>query len=204
MALPPSFFSVLAALTFALYTTEAVTTNLEKDELFCIKEVVPSHTRLAFQFNVLDRGTSEIYVELHDQNDTEVKRWDAAPSGDHEVLSSSGVTAVRACFKNRDPHGVHGKVSFHLRFHVDYGNGRGDREMLDPVERLVESASRGMRRVVSRQDDLEALQQSHMSAVYETEKWMFLWIVFQLGSLIVMSVVQLYFLRRFLERKSYV
>lgn len=173
-------------------------------EKLCLWDFVPPHTRATFQFYVVETGGKGIKATLHDQNGTELMQWDRASSGDHEVLAKVGATALHACFDNTGPHEASKRVSFHFRFHVDYNSVSDETKLLDPVERLVLTAAKSMRRMQLKQERLQALQYVHKETVDATEKWMMLWSIFQAISLLFVTIFQLYFLKCFLERKSFV
>ncbi|AAZ13562.1 emp24/gp25L/p24 family/GOLD, putative [Trypanosoma equiperdum] len=199
--LPPLL--VVTALLFAYNTANAVTTAVAPREVFCVREVAPPHTRVTFQFNVMDADGREIRATLHDQNGTELTRWDSASTGNYDVPATVGATVAHACFENTESGGTPKRISFHFRFHVDYQSVAGP-EALDPVESLVESVAKRMRDVEVKQKDLQAIQHTHLEIIGAAEWWLMLWSLFQVASLLLVSVFQLLFLKRFLERKSFV
>ncbi|EAN83466.1 hypothetical protein, conserved, partial [Trypanosoma cruzi] len=145
----------------------------------------------------------DIRASVADQEGHILKEWGETSEGLYEVLAQSGTKAIVACLDNTYAHYTPKLVVFHFRYHVDYTSVAKQSE-LDPVERKVEHISSLMRQVESLQMLLRTQQKEHRATVEESSERLLIWSVFQVLTLVIMSCFQLYFLKRYLERKSFV
>ncbi|KAG8344278.1 putative emp24 gp25L p24 family GOLD [Trypanosoma vivax] len=196
---PLLVFSLLA-LVHGVHATE---TNLVPGEKFCMREIVPEHSRMSFQFFVTGPPDPKIGATVHDQNNKELMKWDSTGRGVYETRAKDGIKVLSVCFENDRSHKQTKRVVFHLRFHVDYDSVTSESQ-LDPLEEYIDNISDRMRDVELLQGDLQRLQREHINVVKKADRWLVLWGIFQAFALILTGLFQLYFLKRFLERKSFV
>ncbi|KAF8294065.1 hypothetical protein TcYC6_0106850 [Trypanosoma cruzi] len=197
------FSTAMLLLMVCLIGVEAATTTVGSGEKLCLREVVPSQSRVTFQFQVVGGGNHDIRASVADQEGHILKEWGETSEGLYEVLAQSGTKAIVACLDNTYAHYTPKLVVFHFRYHVDYTSVAKQSE-LDPVERKVEHISSLMRQVESLQMLLRTQQKEHRATVEESSERLLIWSVFQVLTLVIMSCFQLYFLKRYLERKSFV
>ncbi|ORC84829.1 endosomal P24B protein [Trypanosoma theileri] len=198
-------FFLLFTLFFSLGLVEAVSTRLDAGDSLCLQEPVTPQSTVTFQFQVTNKGKNDngILVVLTDQDGNEIHHWENAMEGIYEVHAQNGIRLLNACLENIHSFYSHTMVDFHFRYHVDYSTVAKVSE-LDPIERSVESIARNMRSVEELQMHLRTQQKEHRNTVEEANERLLLWSVFQVVALVGMSIFQLYFLKRFLERKSFV
>lgn len=197
------FIFLLLSLAFLPPPASAAQTVVESGELLCLREVVPPQSSVAFQFHVVAGGDRAVRVTLEDQDGRSLARWEGETEGVHKVTWREGTRAVTACIDNTHARFATKWVEFYFRHHVDYA-AVARQEKLDPVEHAIGGISDTMGVLEGLQVQLRAQQKEHRATVKESNDRLFMWCVFQLASLLVMSLVQLYFLKRFLQRKSFV
>ncbi|RNF07878.1 endosomal P24B protein [Trypanosoma rangeli] len=189
-------------LTAGFLGADAASTTIGSGEKLCLKEVVPPQSRVTFQFQVISGGNRDIRASVADQDGKFLKEWTETTEGIYEALAQGGTKAIVACLDNTYAHYTPKLVVFHFRYHVDYTSVAKEEE-LDPVEKKVEHISTTMRQAEALQMHLRAQQKEHRTTVEESNQRLLVWSVLQVLALVVMSVFQLYFLKRFLERKSF-
>ncbi|KAH9600897.1 GOLD domain [Trypanosoma melophagium] len=196
---------LILLLLLCLPAVNAVSTALEVGDVFCLQEPVPPQSAITFQFQLRRhfKEGEEIDVLLTDQDGKEIKRWNNAAGGIYDVYAHDGVRLLNACFDNAKGRSSVRFVDFHFRYHVDYSTVAKVTE-LDPIERNVEAIAVEMRSLQELQMQLRTQQKEHRSTVEEANERLLMWSVFQVIALVGMSLFQLYFLKRFLERKSFV
>ncbi|RNF21610.1 endosomal P24B protein [Trypanosoma conorhini] len=192
----------LAAAAASFLGADAASTTVGSGEKLCLQEVVPPQSRVTFQFQVVSGGNRDIRASVADQDGKVLREWAETTEGIYEVLAQGGTKAIVACLDNSYAHYTPKLVVFHFRYHVDY-TSVAKKEELDPVERKVEHISATMREVEALQMQLRSQQKEHRATVEDSNERLLVWSVFQVLALVVMSVFQLYFLKRFLERKSF-
>ncbi|KEG11333.1 endosomal P24B protein [Trypanosoma grayi] len=199
----PAVLLLLLAVAAVPLVADAAATRIDPGEKLCVQEVVPLQSSVTFQFQVIAGGQREISASLVDQDGRVIKVWEDAAEGIHDVLARDGVKVVTACLDNSNAHYVSKWVTFHFRYHVDYASVAKQSE-LDPIERKVDGIAHTMRSAQALQMQLRMLQKEHRATIEEANERLLQWGVFQVVALVGMSLFQLYFLKRFLERKSFV
>uniref|UniRef100_A0A0A9Z6L6 Transmembrane emp24 domain-containing protein A n=1 Tax=Lygus hesperus TaxID=30085 RepID=A0A0A9Z6L6_LYGHE len=77
-----------------------------------------------------------------------------------------------------------------------------DAGKIDPIEQEVSALAASMHHLQTLQVQLRQQQKEHRKTVYSTNNSVLYWCVFQIVALIAMSLFQIFFLKRFLEKKS--
>lgn len=192
---------VLLCLSNAVFST-ALTTAVNAGEKFVITETLAPGTELHFQFalhadylmpiTIIDRSTNE-----------ELKKWINQPRGVFSLPAIDKPRIFVIAFDNSDTMFTSKNVNFDLRTPVNSDYAMSATE-LDPIEQKIRVLSSTMQRLRSVQVSIRGQQKDHRATVEDANERVLLWSVFQVVAFIVMSGFQLFLLRRFLEKKTYI
>lgn len=204
---PVSLWAValLALLLLCLSTAPsatALTTDVAAGAKFVITESLPPGTELHFQFalhvdyllaiSITDRGTNE-----------ELIKWKDQPRGFYSVPASDKTRVFVITFDNSDTMFTSKNVNFDVRTPVNHDYAVSASE-LDPIEQKIRVLSSTMQRLKALQTSIRSQQKDHRATVEDANERVLLWSVFQVVAFILMTGFQLFLLRRFLEKKTYV
>ncbi|KAG8347686.1 putative emp24 gp25L p24 family GOLD [Trypanosoma vivax] len=190
-----------SALVTLCRATSGAQVVLQHRERFCLRDAVPQHSRVIFQFFTIGANMPKVHTTVTDQNEKELMRWDDVNTGVYEGRAKDGITLLVACFDNSGPRKEKKRISFNLRLHVDQESVASGAAM-DPIELYVERIASRVRDVEVLQRNMRQLQKVHIATVESTENWLTLWGVSQVVALIAVALLQLYFLKRLLVRNS--
>ena len=77
-------------------------------------------------------------------------------------------------------------------------------EHLDPIERSIMRLSEGLAQIQNEQKNLRMRERAHRDLAELTNTRVLWWSIFEVGVLVAMSIWQVFYLRRFFEKKSVV
>ncbi|KPA78941.1 hypothetical protein ABB37_06005 [Leptomonas pyrrhocoris] len=193
---------LLVYLSVAATLSTALTTAVDAGEKFVITETLPPGTELHFQFalhadyvlpiSIVDRGTNE-----------ELKRWHDNARGVFSIPATDKTRVFTISFDNSDTYFTSKNVNFDLRTAVNSDYAVSAME-LDPIEQKIRVLSSAMQRLKSLQVNIRTQQTNHRATVEDANERVLLWSIFQVLCFIAMTGFQLFLLKRFLEKRTYV
>eukprot|EP00758_Cryptobia_borreli_P005584 Tbor_TRINITY_DN4929_c5_g11::TRINITY_DN4929_c5_g11_i1::g.9735::m.9735/K20347/TMED2, EMP24; p24 family protein beta-1 len=179
----------------------AMTTKIDAGTKFCISEHVPANQLLTFQFNVIAGGNMDLVVDIFDSTKNKVKHWEMSKSGDITFPEDSKNQHFEICFSN--------EMSRYTPKWVDFiiiGDIGGSKVILktadiDPIEKQVMELRRDINYLHASQNRLRIAEKDHRSTIEDSNDRVILWGIFEVVVLFGTVLFQIYFLKRFLERK---
>lgn len=199
--------ALLAALAIATASTitavSALTVDVAAGEVLDLTEPIAADTSLSFQFGVADEEYLSVQLLSGSDNRNLVDFGKVAKRGDHLITGSKSPRVAIIRLDNTASTFATVTVDISLHHMVDH-NAAADASLLDPIERKVNQLTFAMRRLEQVQAQLRIQQRNHRATVEDANERVLLWSIFQVVALIAMSGFQLYFLKRFLEKKSFV
>lgn len=175
--------------------------DVEPSEVLILSEMVRPKTQFTFQFVAYD--TNVLLVKLIDQEGNVLRSWQNAQEGEFTIEASYTAREVSIHFDNSQSTFSKKTVYFFMHHNVDF-NFAADVKDLDPIEEKISEAASTMQRLQTLQVTLRTQQKNHRATVEDANERLLLWSVFQVVALVGMSGFQLFFLKRFLEKKTFV
>ncbi|KPI83785.1 hypothetical protein ABL78_7167 [Leptomonas seymouri] len=203
---PPSLsMVVLSFLLFCLGAatfSTALTTAVQGGDKFVITESLPAGAELYFQFALHPDYLMPIAIVDRSTN-TEVKSWSNAQRGVFSIPATYKTRVFAISFDNSDTYFTSKNVNFDIRtpMNSDYAASAAE---LDPIEQKIRVLTAAMQRLRSLQISIRNQQSGHRSTVEDANERVLLWSIFQVIAFIGMSGFQLFLLKRFLEKKTYI
>lgn len=181
----------------------ALIVEVSAGEVFEMTEPVAVETVLTFQFSVT--GEQYLGVKLLSSGSGAVIKdfGPKATEGVHMIQASDKALAVTVQLDNSASSFATVRANIHFRHDIDHSIAASVKE-LDPIERKVQQLTAAMHKLQTLQTTLKTQQKNHRSTVEDANERVLLWSIFQVLALVAMSGFQLYFLKRFLEKKSFV
>jgi p24 family protein beta-1 len=192
---------LLVCLSTATLST-ALTTEVRAGETFVITETLPPGTELHFQFALHVDYLMPVFITDRGTN-AEVIHWKDRPRGAFSIPASDKARVIAITFDNSDTMFTSKNVNFDVRTPVNTNYAASATE-LDPIEQKIRVLSSTMHRLKSLQATIRDQQKDHRGTVEDANERVLLWSVFQVVAFIVMSGFQLWLLKRFLEKRTYV
>jgi hypothetical protein len=178
----------------------AINTKIDPASSWCIIEPVARDISATFQFRVTHGGKLDINVQLFDEQNHLLESWAAASEGSKVIKGDAVNTKFKVCFDNSMARFTPKWVSF--SFHHGQHPSAAKVEHLDPIEKQIEVLSSRIDDLENTQRRLRESEKNHRATVEDANERVLLWAVFEVVALFGMGVFQIYFLKRFLERKT--
>jgi hypothetical protein len=178
----------------------AVTTKVEPLGEFCFREDVDEKVPLTFNFKVTAGGKLDIDAAVYDGSGRVLNSWTAVSEGQYDVRGEKSNTKFRFCFSNKMARFTPKWVSFntHRGVHPNVAN----KEHLDPIEKKIDELTEKMEQVRTLHDQLKVEERNHRATIEDGNERVWLWSGLQAFSLLFMGLIQVFFLKRFLEVRS--
>ncbi|CCW71590.1 unnamed protein product [Phytomonas sp. Hart1] len=170
-------------------------------DAFRISETIAPGASVKFIFNT--HGGATINVKVLDDKNHVIQFWEGAVEGSLRLDAGTTPRGFAVVFDNQHSLFSTRRVSFF--FHEDISSrNRLDVSQLDPIEGGVEIMSETVDNMFKYQVMLRDQQKRHRATIEASNLRILLWAIFQILTLMVMSFLQIYFLKRFLERKTFI
>lgn len=194
--------SPLLLFAAALFITCAhcMQTKIDAATTFCVTEPVDRDIEMTFQFTVTAGGKHDIDATIFDGSGRLLQGWKTATSGEHKVKGDPQNKQFRICFDNTVARFTPKWVEFY--FHHGQHPSAVKVESLDPIERSIETLKNNMDELNVVQQRLRSSEKNHRATVEDANERVLLWSVFETIALFGMGIFQIFFLKRFLERKT--
>lgn len=197
--------TVIAALLVLLCcgtATQALLTDVPRGDKFVITESVAPQTTLTFQYSI-PMSSNSLLVTISEGDNILETFPISSKRGTFNMSATKAARKMTVTFDNTNSRFSAAFVNFDLRHDVDFTTA-GTNEQLDPIEVKVNQLSESMRKLMNFQQALRTQQKDHRATVEDANERVLLWAVFQVAVLIGMSLFQLFILKRFLEKKTFV
>lgn len=183
----------------------ALQTLVKAGEVLVLEDVVPLGHMLTFQFQIPESSSPMPISLLVD--DEVVQKWSNQRDGLVSITSPLEATGkkkkvVVVRVDNSASRFTNAEINFYFRPSLDFSNV-GSEDLLDPLEKKVRALGASMQRLQALQVSLRVEQKNHRSTVEDANDRVLLWSVFQVLVLLVMSAFNFFFLKRFLEKKTF-
>jgi hypothetical protein len=190
----------VAALALAPSSAHAITTKVSAGEQFCVVEKVDKDVPLSFRFRVTAGGKLDIDAEIFDGNGQSIYTWTLATQGSYNLRGDATNTQFKFCFSNQMARWTPKWVTFFVNKGVH--PAVAPRERVDPIETQILKLSGKMNEMRDAHDSLKVSEHDHRNTIEDVNERVLLWNVIQTIVLVVMGVVQVFFIKRFLEVRS--
>ncbi|CCW65594.1 unnamed protein product [Phytomonas sp. EM1] len=177
----------------------ALQTDILARELFSITEEVPPETSIEFYFELHNGAAMDVRVV--DDKNNDLKYWEDGSEGTLRIDAGEMAKTFTVIFDNRASRFSGKLVTFHFREYINRQN-KFDISQLDPIEAGVELMSETIDNMFKYQLALRNQQRLHRETIETSNTRVLMWAIFQIVALIIMSFSQIFFLKRFLERKT--
>eukprot|EP00672_Neobodo_designis_P021700 CAMPEP_0174829382 /NCGR_PEP_ID=MMETSP1114-20130205/1899_1 /TAXON_ID=312471 /ORGANISM="Neobodo designis, Strain CCAP 1951/1" /LENGTH=200 /DNA_ID=CAMNT_0016063127 /DNA_START=46 /DNA_END=648 /DNA_ORIENTATION=- len=197
-----SRWAVACAVAVALLAcgAAAMTTKVEAKTEWCFREDVGKDIPLRFNFKVTAGGKLDIDASVYDGSGRKLHSWHGVTEGHYEVHGDAANTKFRFCFSNKMAHFTPKWVSFftHKGVHPNVANV----EHLDPIEKTIMELNEKISELRDKHDELRVEEKEHRATIEDANERVWLWSGVEGFSLLFMGVLQIFFLKRFLEVRS--
>lgn len=188
-----------AVLCLAASFTSAITTDVNPGEVFTISEVVPPGYIVMFAFQLNPEYLLSVSINDRDSG-KEFHVWKDRPSGAINIPSDPKKRVLQVHFNNVDSLLTSIYVNFDIRMVQDPDYNVDSQ--LDPIESKVQDLFAKFQVVKALQDTMRYQQKDHRATVEDANERVLLWSILQVVGFVVVLAVQLYLLKRFLEKKQ--
>ncbi|CAD2213904.1 emp24/gp25L/p24 family/GOLD, putative [Angomonas deanei] len=195
--------TAIVAVLLLLASSNAIMVNLAARETFEFIEDIHPGSALVFTYQVSKKEAGNVIdAVITDISSGErlLHQFVKTHQGTYTVLAETLKRRVRIELKNTYSVVSGVSVEFRLR------NTQNDNSIkaLDPLETEVSKIVEVAAELEKTQVELRTEQRDHRATVEDANERVLYWSIFQVAMLIAVSSFQLWFLKRFLERKSFV
>lgn len=195
---------ILTVLMLGGTPSAAIFTTLPAYEVLRMEDLILPGHMLTFQFNFPSDISGPLPVRVSRDGVVE-EEWSDAWDGvvTITVPSSSKKPAVIVVeIDNSASRFTKSAINFFFRRAIDFSH-TASQDMLDPVEKKVSALTSAMQHMETLQASLRIEQKNHRCTVEDAINRVMTWSVVQVLALILLMVFNFLYLRRFLERKSF-
>jgi hypothetical protein len=193
--------AIIACLVALLAASvSAIATKVEPLTEFCFREDVGKDIPLRFSFGVTAGGKLDIDAAVYDGTGRKLHSWTGASEGHYDVRGDASNTKYRFCFNNKIARFTPKWVNFHT--HKGVHPAVANVEALDPIEKQILELNQKMGQLRDVHDKLRIQERDHRSTVEDGNERVWLWSGLQAFALLFMGLLQVFFLKRFLEVRS--
>ena len=189
-----------AILLLSATSALAVTTKISAGDTFCVTERVDKEVPLSFRFTVTAGGKLDVDVDIFDSQGSSIQSWKLATEGTYNLRGDAANNKFKFCFSNAMSRWTPKWVNFVVRKGVH--PGVAPRERVDPIETQILGLSNKVNDLRDAHDALKVSEHDHRNTIEDVNERVLLWSVVQTIVLIVMGVIQIMFIKRFLEVRS--
>lgn len=183
-----------------LQLCSALTTKIDALSQECFVEKVERDVPMSFQFKVTAGGKKDLDVSVYDQSGRTLQQWKAATEGHYSVRGDAVNTLFKYCFSNEMARFTPKWVNFY--FHHGPHPSAAKPEQLDPIERQIEKLRADIDDLANAQQKLRVAEHDHRNTIEDANERVLLWSVFEIIALFGMGIFQIFFLKRFLEKRT--
>lgn len=202
-ALPMRALLLLLLLLTAAPLSSALYVEVPAGKKFEVTEQVNPQSSLTFQFSLHPEYLMDVVITNVDNNDAVLKAWKQEESGIFTMEPSETPRNIKVSVSNEDSRFSSKIVSFSFQQDIDF-TVVAHKSQIDPIEGSINRISRAMQQLKASMAVMRIQQRNHRSTVGDASRRVLWWSGFQVTAFLVMFLFQIYFLRRFLERKTYV
>ncbi|XP_013189575.1 transmembrane emp24 domain-containing protein 2 [Amyelois transitella] len=192
----------LAALiiTISFKTAKCYTITVDAHAEECFFENVDANTKMGLTFEIAEGGFLDIDVTITGPDGSELYRGERESSG---MYTFSAPTSGRYtyCFSNKMSTMTPKVVMFNLEI-GDVPNKdeqKGSEVDHNKLEDMIKELATTLKTVKHEQDYMQVRDRIHRSINESTNSKVVVWSIFEAGVLLVMTLGQVYYLKRFFE-----
>ncbi|XP_059053690.1 transmembrane emp24 domain-containing protein 2 [Achroia grisella] len=191
-------FTVLAFVSFKTASCYTITVDAHAEE--CFFENVEAGTKMGLTFEIAEGGFLDIDVTITGPDDAVMYRGDKESSG---MYAFSAPTSGRYtyCFSNKMSTMTPKVVMFNFEV-GDAPHKTGDKEddaNHNKLEDMIKELATTLKTVKHEQEYMQVRDRIHRSINENTNSRVVLWSIFEASVLLVMTLGQVYYLKRFFE-----
>ncbi|KAI9138812.1 emp24/gp25L/p24 family/GOLD-domain-containing protein [Paraphysoderma sedebokerense] len=199
----PSLVLLLCVALAVLSLANAFTITLEPHEQQCFYENLVKDQHISIGFQVAEGGQLDIDFWVSDPKNRLVHVVSRETTGNFEVKPDED-GKYSYCFSNKMSSMTAKVVQFTL-YGVDHKPAAADpSEKIDPIQQAVNELAEGIHGIKDEQQYLISRERVHRHTVESSNTRSLWWSVFQLFIIVVVMLVQVYFLKQYFEVKRVV
>ncbi|KAI5634057.1 emp24/gp25L/p24 family/GOLD domain-containing protein [Phthorimaea operculella] len=186
--------------TLLLSTANSYSITVDAHDEQCFFENVEADTKMGLTFEIAEGGFLDIDVTITGPDGAEIYKGERESSG---MYTFSAPTSGRYtyCFSNKMSTMTPKVVMFNLEVGDSPHKAQGDKEEVDhnKLEDMIKELATTLKTVKHEQEYMQVRDRIHRSINESTNSRVVLWSIFEATVLLVMTVGQVYYLRRFFE-----
>mmetsp|Transcript_39741 Transcript_39741/g.94194 ORF Transcript_39741/g.94194 Transcript_39741/m.94194 type:complete len:199 (+) Transcript_39741:102-698(+) len=184
-----------------LSSASALTFNVDPSKEECLFEDIQSGTKVSGSFQVSTGGFLDIDCKVSGPDDRAIYSVKKETEGRFTYIAhETGV--YRFCFSNVMSTVTPKTVSFTLVVGEPNKSQVAKSEHVTPLEKSVLALSEGLAQIQAEQEYMRMRERAHRNTSESTNARVLWWSLIEAGALILMSAIQIFYLRRFFETKS--
>ena len=195
-----TMWAVIGIVSLLCGSVSAITTKIDAGKELCIRQNIGKDIPLSFSFWVSAGGLLDIDATIKDGSGRVIQQWKTVSKGEYQARGDATNTRFEFCFSNTMARYTPKWVSFSLieGLHPSAASA----EHLDPIERKSIDVSTLVDGLMVGQKEIRRIEHDHRNTVEDTNDRVLLWSVIETVALIFMGLVQVFFMKRFLEVRS--
>ncbi|KAJ2942808.1 hypothetical protein O0L34_g14996 [Tuta absoluta] len=186
--------------TLLLSTANSYSITVDAHDEQCFFENVEADTKMGLTFEIAEGGFLDIDVTITGPDGAEIYKGERESSG---MYTFSAPTSGRYtyCFSNKMSTMTPKVVMFNLEVGDSPHKQQGEQEAADhnKLEDMIKELATTLKTVKHEQEYMQVRDRIHRSINESTNSRVVLWSIFEASVLLVMTVGQVYYLKRFFE-----
>ena len=201
------FATCVLLLQHLLHRSEAFIVNVDAHNVECFYEKVEGGTKLGVTFEVIEGGFLDVDIKITGPDQNIIHQSEKESSGKYTfVAASTGIHKV--CFSNEKSSMTPKLVMFSIEVsetpHRAAGAPAEEEVGHTKLEDMIRELSGSLTSVKHEQESMHVRDKIHRSVNESTNSRVVLWSTFEALVLVIMTIGQVYYLKRFFEVKRVV
>ncbi|CAG5044251.1 unnamed protein product [Parnassius apollo] len=166
----------------------------------CFYENVEADTKMSLTFEIAEGGFLDIDITITGPDGTEIHKGERESSG---IYTFSAPTSGRYtyCFSNKMSTMTPKVVMFNLEIGDSPSKTPGEKDEVDHnnLENMIKELAATLKTVKNEQEYMQVRDRIHRAINESTNSRVVMWSIFEASVLLVMTLGQVYYLKRFFE-----
>ncbi|KAL9651674.1 hypothetical protein ABK040_001618 [Willaertia magna] len=193
-------FCLIGLLSFDNHFVEGLTFGLEPAEERCLFETLDQPSKLSLKYQVIRGGFLDIDLVVFDPDGEVLHQQERESEGKFSINAEKRGT-YKFCFSNKISTLTPKTVSFQITTGDFMDTNAAKLEHLSPIEQTIMKLSEGLAHIQNEQHEFRSRESAHRSITEATNERVTYYNMFSIFLLVCLSLVQVYYLRRWFEVK---
>mmetsp|Transcript_7570 Transcript_7570/g.11241 ORF Transcript_7570/g.11241 Transcript_7570/m.11241 type:complete len:202 (-) Transcript_7570:2115-2720(-) len=192
---------IFALIACCILYVQGLTVKVEPREEQCFYEKTEeSDTRVMLEYSVASGGFLDIDVTIHSDSGALIYNAERETEGRHSFIAER-VGTYKFCFSNKIVTLTPKIVSFEIHLGDILDPHLQKIAHQDPLEKSIARLSEGLHQIQKQQQHLRMRERDHRDLTESANSSMLWWSLLEMGAFVGIAVWQVYYLRRFFEKK---